>query len=292
MSRSLKKSLCLQCFVLIAILWVSFLFPFENARAEIVLDYFIASAQSDGVLLEWETKSESDSNGFYIYRSTLADRDFIRLNIFFLSDSETGEGVFYSYLDDEVTPGYIYYYKLEAIDFNGTRTMYGPISVNYRAQITRTPTATLRGGIATTTPTATRTPTLGTAAATQHTSTPTLTPTGLVLLLPSPTVSPTATPEGDVTAEPTRTPTLAPLPIFEFLFPAPTDTPVPSPTALQAQITSEPALAAQPAPEPLSRRHLILLGIIFFLWIFVMVFYIFLVRNFVHYFEEVDEANG
>jgi hypothetical protein len=298
MSKSQLKLRIRQGFFLIAILLVSFFVPLAAVRAEVVLDYFVASAQDDGVLLEWETLSESDSNGFYLHRSTKADSDFTRLNIFFLSDSETGEGVFYSYLDDQVVPGFTYYYKLEAIDFNGSRTMYGPVSVNYKTQSTRTPTATLRGGNATAMPTITQTPTLGTVSATQRTPTPTLTPTGLVLLLSSqtpslsPTPSPSPTPAEDVTVEPTQTPTLEPLPAFEFLFPAPTTTPIASPTALKTQITPEPELSAQTTAEPLTKRHAILLGIILLLWFFLLVFLVFLIRNFALHLEEADEANG
>jgi hypothetical protein len=100
------------------------------------------------------------------------------------------------------------------------------------------------------------------------------------------------TPTQEGTVQPTKTPTLEPLPAFELLFPAPTITPVASPTALQLQITSEPNLAVESTPEPLSKRHIVLLAIIALLWVFLFVFFVFLVKNFFHHFHEADEVNG
>jgi hypothetical protein len=281
-----------QFFFLMTILLASLLAPLGSGRAEVVLDYFVASAQDEGVLLEWETTTESNSNGFYLYRSTKPDRDFTRLNIFFLSDSEVGEGVFYSYLDEQVIPGYTYYYELDAIDFDGSRVTYGPVRVNFQVQTVNTPTATLRSGLQTATPTLTATSTLGTLNPTQRTPTPT--PTGLILLLPSATVTPSPTPtEADATTpEPTQTPTLEPLPAFEFLFPAPTATQIPSPTTLAQQISAEPEPAVQPSLKPLTPRHIVLLVIIALLWVFLVAFLVFLIRNYVHHLEEAEEVNG
>ena len=289
MQRSQMKFFRRQELLLIAFVLGFFLAPFSSVRADVILEYFVGSPQGEGVLIEWETASKSNSDGFYLYRSIKPDSDFTRLNIFFLSDSQLGEGVFYSYLDEQVVPGYTYYYQLEAIDLDGSRDIFGPVRVNYQVQLARTPTATLGSGIITATPTLTATSTRGAVDQAQRTPTP----SGLILLLPTETVtpSPTSTEAEATTPEPTQTPTLEPLPAFEFLFPAPTATQIASPPALSQQITSEPVLAAKPSAKPLSTRHIVLLIIISVLWIFLFVFIVFLVRNYLYHRGEAEEAD-
>lgn len=261
-------------YIKLSIVIMIFIFVFVNAigivRAEVFLDYFRASSQPDGILIEWETSSESNSSGFYILRSLSQDQDYTRINIFFLSDSEVGEGVFYSYLDETVVPGTIYYYKLEAIDLDGSSEFFGPVMVGYLIQ---TPTSTK-------TPTPNRTSTNLT-----NTPSPTLriitlppnspTPSQTAIFTPgfNPTViTPTSTISGTVSTIPIETPTLEPLPTFELLFPASTATIAVTVTPTSQMVALVDNGKTENTSQPFSSRHVFLLVIIFLLWLALMGF--------------------
>ena len=223
--------------------------------------------------MEWETSSETNSSGFYLLRSTNMDLNYTRINIYFLSDSEAGEGAYYSYLDDELIPGFVYYYKLEAIDLDGSREFYGPVSAGFMlAAPTITPTP-VRTEI-----NQTRTPTpFGRATSTSPgIFTPTQTATGLprMTITPfSPTISET------VSVQPTATPTLEPLPEFEYLFPAPTRTSIVSPTPAISPMPTESSILLSSQARLLTTRYVFLIGIILILWIFLFVFWVLVIRN-------------
>jgi len=264
-----------RVFLLIAILVVQVIQPAHRVHAEVVLNFFRATSQIDGILLEWETSSETSSSGFYILRSTKPDLDYTRLNIYFLSDSETGEGVYYSYLDDQEIPNTTYYFKLEAIDINGSSDFYGPVSAGFLIR-TSTTTATATTVQTTSSPVSTSTPTRAITSILTKSPTPTLTATVIPPITqtigPSPTISET------VSSKPSVTPTLEPLPTFEYLFPASTATRIASITPSPTIITTQPKLASTLRPTPLSPRYVILLGIILLLWAFLSVFLVLLVR--------------
>jgi hypothetical protein len=241
--------------------------------ARVVLNYFKATSQSDGILLEWETSSETNSSGFYILRSTNPDLNYTRINIYFLSDSEAGEGAYYSFLDDELIPGFVYYYKLEAIDLDGSREFFGPVSAGFMlAAPTITPTP------ARTEKTQTRTPTPSGRAT--STSPGIITPTQTETGKPQMTTTPfTPTISETVSDQPTVTPTLEPLPEFEYLFPAPTATSIVSPTPVISPMPIESELPVASQSRHLTTRYVILIGIILFLWIFLFVFWVLIVRK-------------
>jgi len=81
----------------------------------------------------WETASEVNSAGYNIYRKRVStdpgeNTEYIKINralIPGLGDSTTGKS--YSYIDYNVLNGEIYYYKLEAVEYNGSSRFYGPV---------------------------------------------------------------------------------------------------------------------------------------------------------------------
>ncbi len=277
-----------RLFISLLFLTVIFIQPLASVRAEVVLDYFRASSQSDGILVEWETSFESNSSGFYILRSLRQNQDFNRINIFFLSDSEAGEGVFYSYLDDEVAPNTIYYYKLEAIDLDGSIELFGPVSVGYKVQTaTPTLTGTITPGLPITIPTNTPSPTSGITVQPYITTTPTQ--TGTVNISVNQTPMPSVTITGTISTIPTKTPTLEPLPTFEFLFPASTSTRAVTATpTFQIVTTEQGSVSSQPA-QPISSRHVFLLGIVILLWLTLASFMILWIWKFFQDVPEVEE---
>ncbi len=93
---------------------------------------FTATGKDENVIVEWETAQEVDNLGFNLYRSTELGGTYSKLNrrlIPGLLSSVTGQA--YSYVDKDVTPSALYYYMLEDVDLNGTRTMHGPICVDW-----------------------------------------------------------------------------------------------------------------------------------------------------------------
>jgi len=96
----------------------------------ITLAAFEVTPQDGAVLITWETAMELDHVGFNLYRSTAAAGPYTRVNATLIPPQFPGEvmGGYYEWLDTDVQPGVIYYYKLEDIDLKGVSTLHGPVS--------------------------------------------------------------------------------------------------------------------------------------------------------------------
>jgi len=93
---------------------------------------FTATGQGSFVLVEWETAQEIKNMGFNLYRATSPSGPFTKLNdkvIPGLGFSVRGKA--YSYMDNNVVPGKLYYYKLQDMDTYGKKTFHGPICVDW-----------------------------------------------------------------------------------------------------------------------------------------------------------------
>ncbi|HUV45440.1 MAG TPA: DUF2341 domain-containing protein [Dehalococcoidales bacterium] len=93
---------------------------------------FTATGQGESVLVSWETAQEIDNLGFNLYRSTELGGTYTKLNrrlIPGLISSVSGQQ--YTYTDTDVTRSVLYYYMLEDVDLSGTRTMHGPVCVDW-----------------------------------------------------------------------------------------------------------------------------------------------------------------
>ncbi|MCL4868931.1 MAG: hypothetical protein KJ063_08190 [Anaerolineae bacterium] len=86
----------------------------------------------------WQTESEFQTAGYYVYRSDAPDGPYQRLNdtlIQTVSDAFTGGS--YSYIDTDIEVNKIYYYRLEEVELSGVTTFYDaapdePISGSFR----------------------------------------------------------------------------------------------------------------------------------------------------------------
>lgn len=84
---------------------------------------FEAAVSGQTIVVSWETATEIDNVGFFLYR------DGQRLGGLIPSESPGGgQGASYDYTDVDVQAGITYSYVLEDVDFNGNRTQHGPIS--------------------------------------------------------------------------------------------------------------------------------------------------------------------
>jgi hypothetical protein len=101
----------------------------------ISLSSFTAKASNGRVKLEWSTESEIDNAGFNIYRSETEADGYVKINSELIpaKGSET-KGAKYVFTDTIAKNRKTYFYKLEDIDLNGTRTMHvsNPKSVTPR----------------------------------------------------------------------------------------------------------------------------------------------------------------
>ncbi len=108
----------------------------------VALASFAAQAQTDHVLVTWETVSELNNAGFNLYRSdTVGGVQTLLANVASQAPGGTS-GAMYSHIDSAVTAGETYWYWLEAVDLNGATTMFEPVSVTFQ-----TPTAVTLSGL-------------------------------------------------------------------------------------------------------------------------------------------------
>lgn len=84
------------------------------------------------VKVEWETATELDTAGFYLYRSLAADGEFVQVNSDLIdSQGSAVTGAAYSYVDRDVEPGATYYYVLEEVQNDGQTNRYEEDKFSY-----------------------------------------------------------------------------------------------------------------------------------------------------------------
>ncbi len=118
---------------------------FSNGTLAVTLADLRAEAQSDHVLVTWETVSEANNQGFNLYRSTSPDAAGEKINAALIPSQAPGsaQGAVYTWQDAGVTAGTTYYYTLEDLDLSGAASLHGPVSVVFQA-----PTAVTLGNLA------------------------------------------------------------------------------------------------------------------------------------------------
>jgi subtilisin family serine protease len=104
------------------------------APTAVELDHFEATAQTTGIVLEWETATELDTLGFHVYRADSPGGPQTRLTADLIPSAMPGSpmGASYQFVDDTASAGQTYTYWLEAIDLEGQSTFYGPVSATVR----------------------------------------------------------------------------------------------------------------------------------------------------------------
>ncbi|PXF56249.1 MAG: hypothetical protein C4B58_14165 [Deltaproteobacteria bacterium] len=78
------------------------------------LTTFVATPDLRSVLLAWETATEIDNAGFYLWRTDAEDAEYIRITDYLIpAEGGLTQGATYAYEDFDVVPGLTYYYQLE-----------------------------------------------------------------------------------------------------------------------------------------------------------------------------------
>ncbi len=100
----------------------------DPTTVPVELESFTSSVSENSVTLKWITATELNNLGFDILRSNYDDDNWKKI-AFVDGNGTTTEKQVYSITDQNLSAGK-YNYRLEQIDFDGTRTIAGNISVN------------------------------------------------------------------------------------------------------------------------------------------------------------------
>ena len=103
-------------------------FGFIGETTAIELSSFTAAPAGVGALVAWTTSSETDNFGFRVHRATRLNGVRTPVGPELIEGQGTGSGATYSLVDADLAPGR-YFYWLEDIDFDGSRTFHGPAVV-------------------------------------------------------------------------------------------------------------------------------------------------------------------
>jgi len=134
--------------------------------AAVTIANFEVEAGEEEINAYWETASEIGNLGFYVWRSESHDDGYDKLPLDapqeqFIPSEDFGMGSFYEFVDVQVTPGILYYYKVQDVPANGsTGELVGPESAIIELE-TLTPSPDTATPTSTATPTPTPTPVPG-----------------------------------------------------------------------------------------------------------------------------------
>ncbi len=103
------------------------LVPNHSVTTAISLSSFKARQKGNKVIIKWETGTEIDNIGFNILHSEAESGEYVKINEKLIpARGNATKGTSYRFIDKSVKSGKTYYYKLEDIDMNGTKTLHGP----------------------------------------------------------------------------------------------------------------------------------------------------------------------
>jgi len=100
------------------------------------LSAFTAEPSPDGVRLKWRTESESNNLGFYLYRSTAKEGNYVRVTPSLINGHGTDSTPHdYSFLDETAEGGQTYWYLIEDVDLAGVTERSDPILVIFHRPV-------------------------------------------------------------------------------------------------------------------------------------------------------------
>ncbi len=107
----------------------------ENNPTAVSLALLTARPSSAGVIVSWETESETDNLGFHLYRTVAGRDDWARLNAALIPSVAAGSvaGHVYTWTDATARRGHTYEYRLVAVGFDAGERTLQTVSVRYPA---------------------------------------------------------------------------------------------------------------------------------------------------------------
>lgn len=102
-----------------------------DASLPVQLSSLIAtSGEGEGVTIAWRTESEFDCSGFQVWRSEENQDAFKQITTALVPGQGNSSSAFeYTYTDQTAKDGVIYWYQVIEIATDGSKTVFGPISV-------------------------------------------------------------------------------------------------------------------------------------------------------------------
>jgi len=93
---------------------------FDGGALPVEMVALTAATSTDGVMIKWRTISEINNLGFNIYRSDAKNGRYVKVNPRLIAGTGTDATPHdYSFTDETVILGEIYYYYIEDLDFSG-----------------------------------------------------------------------------------------------------------------------------------------------------------------------------
>jgi len=101
----------------------------DGGTVPVELSSFTAVVTAENfVAIHWTTQSETNVQGYYLYRNTFNELNNAYRIPAMISATNTSQEASYTFVDQEVVPG-TYYYWLQNLDLNGEFDFHGPINV-------------------------------------------------------------------------------------------------------------------------------------------------------------------
>ncbi len=102
----------------------------EDPTLPVELSYFAATLTAENfVNIAWTTQTETNMNGFNIYRNDGSDNLASAIQIAYIPATNTSTTQNYNLIDREVENNHTYYYWLECVEMNNHSTFNGPSPV-------------------------------------------------------------------------------------------------------------------------------------------------------------------
>ncbi len=96
---------------------------FQAGVFPVELVWFDATARESDILLEWTTASEANNAGFELQRRSEFEEKFEKIGWVAGRGDAAQQMTKYDFLDKNVSPNVVYYYRLRQIDLDGTEKM-------------------------------------------------------------------------------------------------------------------------------------------------------------------------
>ncbi len=87
--------------------------------------------QGNSVMIQWITQSESNLDGYRIYRNNENTLNSAEMLDTFINGTNTSQPQAYSFIDKTLSGNGIYYYWIQMLDYDGSNSFYGPAIVEY-----------------------------------------------------------------------------------------------------------------------------------------------------------------
>ena len=121
----------------------------NNDTLPVLLSSFTAiNSISNGVMIQWVSQSESDLDGYRIYRNSANSLENSLMLDAFFAGTNTTQTQTYTYFDKEELSNGVYYYWIQMIDYDGTNSFYGPAPVEINNEYDNSVEIPLVNGIA------------------------------------------------------------------------------------------------------------------------------------------------